>query len=90
MRWDCLETEAIDPPYLAPCGVMTGAKIAAMTAVTGGRTGAMTGVTGGRTAAIAVADLGCCAASCVRARTSKPAAPSPLSRAMRVDGSVTW
>jgi hypothetical protein len=90
VRWDCLETEAIAPPYLAPSGVMTGAKIAAMIAVTVGRTGAMTGVTGGRTAAFAVAALGCCAASCVRARISKPAAASPLSRAMRVGGSVTW
>lgn len=90
MRWDCLETEAIAPPYLAPCGVMTGAKIAAMTAGTGGRTGAMTGVTGARTAAFAVEDLGCCPVSCVRARTSKPAARSPLSRVMRVGGSVTW
>ena len=52
-------------------------------------TGRMTGVTGAMTAATGVADPGCCGDSSVRARTSKPAAPSPLSRAMRVHGSVT-
>jgi hypothetical protein len=44
---------------LAPCGVMTGAKIAAMTGATGGRTAGMTGVTGGMTAATGGLDPGC-------------------------------
>ena len=63
---------------------MTGAKIAAMTAETARRTAVMTGVTGGMTAAIAVVDPGCCGASPMRARTSKPTTPTPLSRAMQV------
>jgi hypothetical protein len=41
---------------LAPCGVMAGAKVAAMIAATG----AMTEVTGGMTAVTVVADLGSC------------------------------
>ena len=60
-----------------------------MIAVTAGRTGAMTGATGGMTAAIGVADPGCCGDSPMRARASKPTAMSPLSRAMRLHGSVT-
>jgi hypothetical protein len=44
---------------LAPCGVMTGAKIAAMTGATGGRTAGTTGVTGGMTAATGGRDPGC-------------------------------
>jgi hypothetical protein len=47
-------------------------------------------VTGAMTAATAVADLGCCGDSSMRGPTSKPAASSPLLRAVRVDGSVTW
>jgi hypothetical protein len=66
--------------------VVTGA----MTEVTGAVTAAMTGVTGGMTAATVVADLGCCGDSSMRACTSKPTTPTPLSRAMRVHGSVTW
>ena len=62
---------------------------AAMIAVTGARTATMTGVTVGMTAATAVADPGCCGDSSMRARTSKPTAVLPLSRAMRVHGSVT-
>ena len=54
-----LQREATDPPYLAPCGVMTGAKIAAMTAATGARTAATTGATGARTAATGVPDPDC-------------------------------
>ena len=65
MRWDCSERDAIDPPYLAPFGVMTGGRTAAMIAVTGGRTAAMIAATGGMTAAIAVEGLGCCAARSV-------------------------
>jgi len=65
---------------------MTGAKIAAMIAATG----AMTAVTAGMTAATAVADPGCCGDSSIRARTSKPTTPTPLTPAMRVPGSVTW
>jgi hypothetical protein len=61
-----------------------------MIGVTGARTAAMTGVTGAMTAAVGVADLGCCGDSSMRARISKPTAPSPWSRAMRVDGSVMW
>ena len=60
-----------------------------MTAATGARTGAMTGVTGGMTAATAVADPGYCGDSYMPPRTSKPTAVMPLSRAMRVHGSVT-
>jgi hypothetical protein len=62
---------------------MTGAKIAAMTAVTAGRTGAMTEVTGGMTAATAVADRGCYGANSVRVLISEPTAVRPLSRATR-------
>ena len=40
MKMGLFRDRAIDPPYLAPCGVMTGAKIAAMTAVIGARTAA--------------------------------------------------
>ena len=49
----------------------------------------MTEVTGGMTAATGVADPGCCGDSSMRARTSKPTTPTPLSRAMRVHGAVT-
>jgi len=66
--------------------VVTGA----MTGVTGAMTAAMTEVTGAMIAATAVADLGCCGDSSMRAWTSKPTTPTPLSRAMRVRGSVTW
>jgi len=74
---------------LAPCGVMTGAKIAAMIVVIGGRTGVMTGVTVGMTAATAVPVPGCCGDSSMRARTSRPTTPASVSRATRVHGMVT-
>jgi hypothetical protein len=61
-----------------------------MTAATAGRTGAMTEVTDGMTATIDVADRDCCGDSSMRPRTPKPTTPRPLSRAMRVHGSVTW
>jgi hypothetical protein len=41
------------------------------------------------TAATGVLAPDCCGDSSMRARTSKPTTPTPLSRAMRVDGSVT-
>ena len=63
--------------------------IGAMTAAIGARTVAMTGVIGGVTAATAVAAPGYCGDSSMRARTSKPTSPTPLSRAMRVHGPVT-
>ena len=71
----------IDPAYSARFanGAMTGAMIA----VTGAMTATMTAVTGTMTATTAVADPGCCGDSSMRARTSKPVAPSRLSRAMR-------
>ena len=73
---------------MAPCGVMTGAKIAAMIAATGGRTAVMTGATGGMTARTGVAAPGYCGGSSMRARASQPITPTPLSRAMRVQGLV--
>jgi hypothetical protein len=69
---------------------MIGARIAAMIAATGGRIGVMTGVIVGMTAAIGVLAPGCWGDSSMRARTSQPTTPTPLSRAMRVHGSVTW
>ena len=60
-------------------GAMTGR----MTGVTGAMTGRMTGVAG-------VADPGCCGDSSMRGPSAKPTATSPPSRAMRVNGSVTW
>jgi hypothetical protein len=72
------------------CGVMTGAKIAATIAATGGKTGVMIAVTDGMTAAIGVPAPGCCGDSSMCARTSKAPTPTPLSRATRVRGSVTW
>jgi hypothetical protein len=61
-----------------------------MIAVTAARTATMTVVTVGMTGATADADLGCYGDSAMRARTSKPTTHAPLSRAMRVHGSVTW
>ena len=60
----------------------------AMIAVTGARTAVMTGATGGMTVATGVPDAGCCGDSSMRARTSKPTTPTPLSRATRVHGRV--
>ena len=59
-----------------------------MTGATGAMTAKMTVVTGGMTAATAVPGLDCCGDSSMRARTSKPTTPTPLSRTMRVHGSV--
>jgi hypothetical protein len=68
-------------------------------ATTVGTTAATTGATGAMTArttvatermivATGVADRGCCGDSSMRARTSKRAARLPLSRTMRLHGSV--
>ena len=93
-RWDCSEREAIDPPYLAPCGVMTAARTGAMIAVTGARTGAMTGVTGAKTAATGVPDPGCCddssEAKTRRDRMQQPRTRSSVCRATPPHGLVTW
>jgi Flavodoxin domain len=85
---DCSEIEEIDPAYSA--GDTNGGTTGAVTAATGARTTATTGgTTGGTTAATAAADPDCCGDSSMRARGSRPTAPSPLSRAMRVHGPVT-
>ena len=60
-----LRDRAGRPAYLAPCGVMTAAKIAAMTAATGARTD-------GTTAATGVPDPGCCGDSYTPRRTRNP------------------
>jgi hypothetical protein len=69
---------------------------AAMIGVTGARTAAMigaiaamTGATAATTVGTAVPDPGCSDSS-MRVRTSKPTAPSPLSRTVQLHGSVTW
>jgi len=69
---------------------MTGAKIGAKIAATGARTAAMTAATGGMTARTGAAAPGYCGDSSMRARTSKPMALLPLSRAKRVHRTMPW
>ena len=60
-----------------------------MIAATAGRTAMTTAVTAGMTAAIGVPAPGYCGDSSMQARTPESTTPTPLSRAMRVHGSVT-
>ena len=76
MKWDCSETEEIDPVCSAPCGAMTGALIGAMTAATGARTDGTAAATGGP-------DPGCCGANPTPRRTRNP--PSDAAGGQRSD-----
>ena len=82
---------AIDPAYSAPSGVMTDARIGAMTAATGARTDATTGATAGMTAATGAPDPDYWGASSTPKRTRNPPDQDGRAAVMRTaSGIARW